>query len=420
MTEVNTNSERDCSLEIAKAMRSIPSPLPYHRSIVAHLQTEEPGLWKWFASARKRDEEADAVRLDLLKSTYRLEPASQPKLYDLVNGVRERLQLTCNITLYQAQTGAALNAALAYLPDEAHVILAGPLATVLAENEIRAVLAHELAHFLLFDECKGDYLIAADLLRALAADPAAGVAASESTRLYSLWTEIYADRWAFHASDDVLATIAALIKTETGLSEVSAESYLRQADEIFAKSNVRTDNVSHPETYIRARALRLWADKGDEAQADIERMIEGGLDLHRLDLLGQKRAADFTRRFVQTLVTPRWFRTEAVLAHAKRFFPEFACDDSAPDDAWVKAELGRGNESLRDYCCFLMLDFVTVDRDLGDVALSAAIVTARRLGIDKRFAELVHKELALGKKAFNKIDKEAESVLARTEAAQQS
>ncbi len=88
----------------------------------------------------------------------------------------------------------------------------------------------------------------------------------------------------------------ALIKIETGLNEVSAESYLRQAEEIFAKSNVQAEQISHPEPYIRARALRLWADRGNEAHAEIERMIEGGLNLHRLDLLGQKRAAELTRR----------------------------------------------------------------------------------------------------------------------------
>ena len=141
--------------------------MPYHRAVVAHLQAAEPGLWHWFASTRKRLEEADAVRLDLLKSTYRLEPQAQPKLYNLANAVRERIGLTCNVTLYQAQTGIALNAALAYLPGEAHVILAGPLANVLAENELLAVLAHELAHFLLYEESEGAYLVASDLLRAL-------------------------------------------------------------------------------------------------------------------------------------------------------------------------------------------------------------------------------------------------------------
>ena len=91
-----------------------PAPMPYHRAIVAHLQTAEPDLWRWFSSSRKRLEEADAVRLDLLKSTYRLEPQAQPKLYGLADAVRERMGLTCNVTLYQAQTGTALNASISF------------------------------------------------------------------------------------------------------------------------------------------------------------------------------------------------------------------------------------------------------------------------------------------------------------------
>jgi len=394
-----------------------PVPTAYHRAIVAHLQASEPGLWSWFASTRKRLEEADAVRLDLLKSTYRVEPQAQPNLYDLANAVRECLGLDCNVTLYQAQTGNALNAALAYLPGEAHVILAGPLATVLTENELRAVLAHELAHFRLYQESDGEYLVASDLLRALSADAAAGPAALESTRLNSLWTEIYADRWAYHVCDDVTAAIAALVKIETGLTDVSAESYLRQADEIFAKASAATENISHPEPYIRARALRLWAEQGDHAQAEIERMIEGGLDLHRLDLLGQARAANLTQRFLQSLLSPQWYQTEAVLAHAKRFFADFTIQPDKINDASLKSEMDRGDSSLRDYFCYLMLDFATVDRDLGDVALSASIVLARRLGIEKRFAELTQKELTIGKKAFAKIDKDAVAILAKTEAA---
>jgi len=398
----------------------IPVPMLYHRALVLHLQAAEPSLWHWFASTRKRLEQAEAVRLDLLKSTYRLEPQAQPKLYDLANAVRERLGLTCNVTLYQAQTGNYLNASLAYLPGEAHVILAGPLANVLAESELRAVLAHELAHYLLYVESEGAYLVASDLLRDLSADPATGPAASESARLYGLWTEIYADRWAYHLCGDMKDAIAALIKVETGLSEVSAESYLRQADEIFAKASAATDGVSHPEPYIRARALRLWAEQGNQAQIEIERMIEGGLNLHRLDLLGQARAADLTRQFLQALLSPRWYQTETVLAHAKQFFADFAIQPGMMNDASLKSELDRGDTSLRDYFCYLMLDFATVDRDLGDVALAASIVLARRLEIDKRFAEVVQKELTIGKKAFAKIDKDAEAILARTEAAQPS
>jgi Zn-dependent protease with chaperone function len=393
-----------------------PVPLPYHRAIVAHLQAAEPGLWQWFASTSKRLEQADAVRLDLLKSTYRLEAAAQPKLYEMADAVSERLGLTCRVTLYQAQTGTGLNAALAYLPGEAHVILAGPLADVLAENELRAVLAHELAHFRLYEEDDGAYLVAFDLLRALAADAAVGPVASESARLYGLWTEIYADRWAHQISGDMTAAITALIKLETGLSEVSAESYLRQADEIFAKASAATDRLTHPEPYIRARALRLNAEQAGAAQAEIERMIEGGLSVQRLDLLSQARAAKLTRQFLQLLLRPAWFHTEGVLAHARQFFADFAVDPEPTDDTPVKTEIELGDPSLRDYLCYLMLDFATVDRDLGEVALSAALVLARRLGIAERLAELAQKELAIGKKAFAKIDKDAEAILSRAEA----
>lgn len=403
-----------------------PTPLPYHWAIVSHLQNTEPGLWNWFSSTRKRLEEADAVRLDLLKSTYRLESQTQPKLYDLANAVRERIGLVCSLTLYQAQTGNGLNAALAYLPGEAHVILTGPLASVLTEVELRAVLAHELAHFLLYEEGGSRFLVASDLLRSLSADPTAGLPARESARLYGLWTEIFADRWAYYVCGDVTAAVAALIKIETGLSEVSAESYLRQADEILARTSTATTGVSHPEPYIRARALRLWAENGDEAHAEIERMIEGGLDLNCLDLVGQCRVAKLTEQFLQTLLRPRWYRTEAVLGHARRFFPDFAFPPEqggaqAPDSLEVlTAELERSDGSLRDYFCYLMLDFVTVDRDLGDVALAASLVLGRRLGIDKRFAELAQKELTIGKKALARIEKEAEALLAKTEAAEAS
>lgn len=395
-----------------------PAPTPYHRAIVAQLQAAEAELWRWFASTRKRSEQADAVRLELLKSTYRLEPQAQPTLYALADTLRERLGLHCSLTLYQAQTGSTLNAALAYLPGEAHVVLAGPLAEVLSENELRAVLAHELAHFLLFEENEGVYLVAFDLLRALAADAGAGPAAAESLRLYSLWTEIYADRWAYELCGDLAAAVAALLKLETGLNVVDAESYFRQAEEIFTKSRAATEHLSHPEPFVRARALRLWSHEGMEAQAEIERMIQGGLDLHRLDLLGQALAADLTRQFLQTLLLPRWFQTEAVLAHAKRFFPDFALPPEPLDPAVLKTAVERGSDSLRDYFCYLLLDFATVDRDLGDVALAAALVLARRLGIDQRLSELVQQELTIGKKAFAKIDKNAAALLAKTEAAE--
>lgn len=382
--------------------------------MVQYFQGDEPALWKWFGSTRNRPEGAEAGRLDLLKSTYRLEPTVHPGLYELAGELCLRMGIQSTLTLYQAQTGNALNASLAYFPGEAHVILAGPLTEVLSQQELRAVLAHELAHFLLFDGWHGDYFVAAELLRAMGTDAAVGPAHAESARLYSLWTEAYADRWACHVCDNVTAAISALIKIETGLSEVSAESYLRQAEEIFAKSRGKANQLTHPESYIRARALHLWSEQGEAAQGEIESMIEGPLAMGQLDLLGQKKLTERTRDFLHALLAPAWFHTESALGHAKRFFPDFTPNGGDIDmDQW-KEDLTLGDASLRDYLCYLMLDFATVDRDLSEVALAAALVLSRRLGLKERFAELAQKELSLGKKAFARIDKDAESLLAKT------
>jgi Peptidase family M48 len=397
----------------SETIGDLPEPLPYQRSMVEFLKAEEADLWNWFSSTKARGQQSEAVRLDLLKTTYRLEAATQPQLYASAGEVLTHYGFRAPITFYQAQSAGPMNAGLAYLPGEAHIVLVGPVLVALSEAELRALLAHELAHFVLYEGWDGEFLVAADLLRALANDVAAAPAHVESARLYTLYGEIFADRGAYCVTRDAAVTIATLIKTETGLTQVSADSYLRQADEIFDKSRVQADQLTHPEPYIRARALRLWADSGPDAAAKVEAMIEGKPLLMRLDLLAQRRVAATTRRLLERLLAPTWFRSEAVLAHARLFFEDFAPpgDNHAENDADTLADL---DPALRDYYCYVLLDFVTADRDLTDPALAAAIVLSRRLGLAERFAELAIKELGVGKRAFAKIDRDAEALLART------
>lgn len=391
-----------------------PEPLPYQRAILGYLKTEEADLWNWFCSTRKQDEQAEAVRLELLKSTYRLDPARHGNLYQLAEVVRRHFGLEAPITFYQAQTAGGMNASLAYLSGEAHIILTGSVQTLLGETELQAVLAHELAHFLLYEDWQGEFLVVTELLRALGNDPAAAPSHLETARLFSLYTEIFADRAAYAVTGDVAAVVATLIKMETGLSEVSAESYLRQADEIFSKSRVQADQLTHPEPYIRARALKLWAERGNDAAQDIERMVEGSPALDRLDLLGQQKVAATTRRLAQQLLSPSWFQTESVLAHARLFFNDFKPQLDPADEPALIAVINQSDPALQNYYCYVLLDFVTVDRDLADPALAAALVLSRRLELQTRFGEIAIKELGLGKKQFTKIEREAEELLAKT------
>jgi len=389
------------------------NPLPYHWAIRDFLKNEEPELWKWFSSNKVRQEHTQAVRLDLLKSTYRLEAATQPHLYELAEEVLGALQIRAPVTFYQAQSGGGLNAALAFLPDEAHIILVGSILNTFAAIELKALLGHELAHFLLFNGWDGELLIVSEILHALSHDTSALPCHLESSRLFALYSEIFADRGALAVTQNTLASIATLVKVNTGLLDVNAESYLRQADEIFSKSQVKTDQWTHPEPYIRARALKLFADQGENATHEVRQLIEGTAELNRLDLLGQQKVALDTQHLLNHFLAPRWFQTESVLAHARMFFPKFTPAVDGTLDPTLAEGIQNAVQTLQDYYCYVLLDFVAVDRDLEEIPLAAAVALSERLGLAKRFAQIAIRELGMTKKRFSGIERDAAKILER-------
>ncbi len=388
-------------------------PLPYHLRIVDYLKKEEPDLWKWFSSNKVREEHCDAVRLDLLKSTYRLEEAMKPHLYALAREVLDKLDLAIPITFYQANNAAGLNAAIAYLPYEAHIILVGSILTALSEPELKAMLGHELAHFALFDGWNGEILIASEILEALNNDSAAQPCHRETARLFRLYSEILADRGAYAATLDPLVTITKLVKLETGLTEVSAESYLRQADEILSKGPVKASQQTHPETFIRARAIKLFAEKGAGSNEEIQKLIEGLPALNELDLLGQQQIAATTRKLLNHFLAPHWFQTEPVLAHARTFFPDFTPEASAALESTTVESIRASDPSLHEYYSYLLLDFVAVDRQLEEAPLAAGLLLSEQLGMKEQFAPMALRELSLTKKRFTTIERDAAKILER-------
>jgi hypothetical protein len=390
------------------------TPLPYQRAVVAHLKTAEPELWRWATSAEVRNEFADTMRTEMLKANYRLDAEGHPELAERTAAVAQRLSITVPITLYQAAGGLGMNAMICHLPREAHIVFSGPILATLKGAELDAVLAHELAHHRLWDMDEGDFLVTDRLLLSAANDPRAAFSHAQTARRFRLYTEVFADRGALVGSGDLEATVAALVKTETGLPEVSASSYLRQADEIFSRENATTKGLDHPETFIRARALRLWSEDDPNLEAWLTSTIEGPLALDELDLAGQHRMAELTRRFLAELLRPEWFQSAPVLAHAQAFFPNFT-PGSGPDESLAE-ELHSADSAMGEYLCYLLLDFAAIDRDLEDVPLAAALQWSERLEIADQFEKLALKELGIGKRAFNKIKKEADSLLKQAEA----
>ena len=69
--------------------------------------------------------------------------------------MKSRLELNIPLTIYQAQQSSQLNAALYYIPGEAHIVLSGPIISLLNDIELRSVLGHELAHYHLWQQENG-------------------------------------------------------------------------------------------------------------------------------------------------------------------------------------------------------------------------------------------------------------------------
>lgn len=385
-------------------MNDSPSiaPLPYLRRTRDHVKTHERELWDWFASARAKESYADELRVSLLKSTYRLAPESHQDVYSCVSSAMRSLGVEVALTLYQAQSGShEPNAALFYLPGEAHLVLNGPITTLLNKEELTSVFGHELAHYLLWQMEGEEFLITDRVLDAVCNDPRAEPTHHETARRFRLHTEIFADRGGALVTQNLPAVVSALVKTTTGLSTVDGASYLAQAAEIFTKNTASTTQLTHPESFIRAHALALWTRQGESADATVQSMIAGELGLGNLDILDQQRLSDLSRRFLGELLRPKWFQSAGVLAHARLYFPDFLVPDlpsiSVPEELLATGGL------LDDYFAFLLLDFARVDPELEDVPLAAALRWAENLGFSPRFEKLVTKELGMSARDLSKL-----------------
>jgi len=395
---------------------NILEPLPYHFELRDYLKLQERDLWNWFASAQAKADYTEHLRLELLKSTYRLDADGHPELYKALEEARTHLGLDIPVTLYQAQNSPVSNAALFFVPGEGHVVFAGPLLTLLNQDEIKSVIGHELAHYHLWERDNGEFHIADRLIQAVAEDPRAGTSHEQTARRYQLYTEIFADRGALCITGDVHPVVAGLVKTQTGLSQVSAAGYLKQAEEIFASGNVATGGVSHPEAFIRARSLVLWQEKRDAAATDISHMIEGVAALDELDLIGQMRLTAQTRRLLEYLLRPRWFHTPAVLGHAKLYFDDFQPANGNGQASFIPDGLTLTDARLREYLCYVLLDFAKVDPDLDDMPLAATLQLSVQLEMDAQFEKLAAKELHMKVRDVKRIKEQAAEMLAKAEA----
>lgn len=386
--------------------------LPFHTEMIAYLRMHEKAVWSWFSEPTQQDAYADAVRLELLKTTYRLDRETHGKLYTAAEDAVKKLGLAVPVTFYQSQRdNGVINAAVCCLPGEAHIVLMGAVLETLNDLELSALVGHELGHFKLRLCDEGRLGIADRLMDAIAVDDRAEPSHVFSAARNRQYTEIYADRCSLVVCGDVNAAIGCLVKVTTGLKEVNPQAYVAQADEVFSKGDVSSQGQTHPETFIRARALSKWSRGDADSNSVTREMIEGRLHLDSLDLLGQTRLSAMTRRLVDVIHGRKWMRSEPLLAQARLMFPDFVAPKQDHSDDALIHELRTAHASVQDYACYLMLDFAAADPAMEELPLVYTLHLAEKMELRDRMEELANRELKITKKALAKLRQDGADML---------
>ncbi len=391
------------NLELTKTTDNLLPPLNYHRDICVHLQTHEKGLWDWFASDTFTEKHIEFQKLELLKSTFRLTPESNVRLYELVGKACEALNIDYPITVYQGQAASdGLNAELMFFPGEIAIILRGDIVAKLTEEELLAVFSHEVSHHKLYTIENGQYFTAMRILNWCSSQPDCPIPFYETSRRYQLFTEVYADLGALKVTGQWQATISSLIKVTTGLSEIAVDDYLVQADEVLAQLEGGSQGISHPETYIRAKVLHT-VEKETEWYEKTAPYIIGKLDAESLDLIDQKQLTNASKILIDAISQNTCMRTDTLEAMAQQYFPEYVWRDTPPDIDELVDIIANSKEKTLEYYCYLLLDFATADSDLHPVSMVVALELAQQLNIYKIFEPLFRKELKQKKDDVKKL-----------------
>lgn len=384
-------------------------PLPYQRNVIDYLKQHEPEVWAWAGSQQVRDAHLAQVRTHLLRDTYRLEPEAHPEVHAALTLAMQRLGISAGATLYQA-SGQAMNAALVYVPGEVHIVLEGPVLERLSAHELLALFGHELAHYLLWSLEGGAFLSAERILQDALGAHGASDSHRQTARCYGLHTELFADRGAALAADALAPAISTLVKVQTGIGNPDPAAYLRQATELEDALEDTSAGTTHPETFVRARALELWWQDDPMLDAWTDRKLRGVLRLATLDLPRQVQLQTMTRAFVNWFLESAQLRSDAVTNQVRMLFADWAADEPvAPPDQFESLQAA---DDVRGYFNALMLDLALVDPEVRDPALQRAMMVARVMDSEALLLAQLKRDAGMGKREIDKLRKQVWEVQA--------
>lgn len=216
-----------------------------------------------------------AFRLEHLASAIRVDHRQYPRVYQAWTDVARTLDVADLPELY-VQQSPLLNAAAIGM-DHPFVVVNTACLQQLDDDELRALLGHELGHVL---SGHAVYRTMLDLLTRWVLGfswlPGADLAARLITAaMYEWWrkAELSGDRAGLLAGQDPAASLRLLMKLAGGgdLSQIDTAAFLEQAAEYDGGGDLRDSLIklrmrtfsTHPVPVSRAAHLRRWVDSGD-------------------------------------------------------------------------------------------------------------------------------------------------------------
>lgn len=374
----------------------------YHQKLADHFQKQKK-TWDWFSSSKVKQEQRTEHKNSLLKNTYRLSNDSEKNIYELVEIAKTKLGITKTVTIYQELESTHTNASITFDGEEIHLIVSGTLIDKLEKQELLAVIGHELSHILFYETENGRYEITNRIITSIANDGRSESVMIETARLYRLYMELYCDRGAMLVVDDLHTVIRALVKISTGLNQVSAENYLKQAKEIFQQENFGSSGQTHPETFIRAVALDYWQNKKEEKE--ITELIDASWGMSKLDIFKQAQLNVETKKLLRLVTKPKWIRTELVFSLCRQYYPDFTYQDDLVIDEELTKILSQVDDTVKEYFSYLLLDFCFIDSSLESAPIGHTFQIAEALEFPKTFRQILKKERQLTSKDLENVIK---------------
>ncbi|MEU9940028.1 M48 family metallopeptidase [Streptomyces lavendulae] len=223
-----------------------------------------------------------SLRLLFLSDSVRVGETQFPHLHEMLRDACYILDLE-QIPLMYVQQDPRPNAMCIGL-DEPIIVVTTALVELLDEEEMRAVIGHEVGHALSGHAVYRTVLLfLTNLALKVAWIPLGTVAISAIVTALREWfrkSELSADRAGLLVGQDLNASMRGLMKLAGGnhLHEMNVDAFLAQAEEYEAGGDLR-DSVlkilnmlprTHPFTTVRAAELKKWSQN-----RDYQRIMDG-------------------------------------------------------------------------------------------------------------------------------------------------